>query len=438
MRRVGILALAAAVSACAYFNGLYNANRLANDARSAEADGRTGAARSLWQQAAVKAESVAVRYPASKHRDDALLLMGEALSEIGECRRAVPPLRTAVDETPEAALRRRARLALGRCLVIVGRPDSAVDALGPLAAGAPPFADAARLWRGRAYMALGRYGLAITDLRQVASGDAAFDLALAYLTLDSLEAAHDVLGSKWSAPYAEERWADVLDAMELSAARARLVDSLAGRSDFTSGQRSRLFLAEARRLALEGRLEAAEVRFRRATEAASDSAAGRAAGAERALIELRRTTDLDRLGTLAGEMERAVLGSVQLTWPAGRFAALLRTITAALVEAPRPYDDLRLFRLAELMRDSVGARPLAGTLFGQVHERHPDSPIAPKALLAEAELGSAPPEQTVLLLERRYPDSPYARVLRGDPAPEFLALEDSLRTLLRRIARGNP
>ena len=64
----GALLAASLLGACAYYNGLYNANRLASDARRAEREGRAGEARSLWAQAAVKAESVATRYPDSKYR----------------------------------------------------------------------------------------------------------------------------------------------------------------------------------------------------------------------------------------------------------------------------------------------------------------------------------------------------------------------------------
>ena len=46
--------LTAGMVGCAYYNGLFNANRLAADAERAERDGRSGEARSLvpwlWQQ----------------------------------------------------------------------------------------------------------------------------------------------------------------------------------------------------------------------------------------------------------------------------------------------------------------------------------------------------------------------------------------------------
>ena len=68
---------------CAYYNGLYNANRLADEARKAEREGRRSEARPLWTQVAVKAESVATRYPDSSYRDDALHLQGHEVTERG-------------------------------------------------------------------------------------------------------------------------------------------------------------------------------------------------------------------------------------------------------------------------------------------------------------------------------------------------------------------
>ena len=81
--RVRWLAAVALLGGCAYYNGLYNANRLVKEAERASRDGRIGEARSLWTRAAIKAESVAVRCPASRYRDDAWLVWGRALREAG-------------------------------------------------------------------------------------------------------------------------------------------------------------------------------------------------------------------------------------------------------------------------------------------------------------------------------------------------------------------
>jgi tetratricopeptide (TPR) repeat protein len=438
VRQGSALALAAlAFSACAYFNGLYNANRLAGDARNAEEDGRTGEARSLWQQAAVKAESVAVRYPDSKYHDDALLLMGRSLSEIGECERAVPPLRRAVDSSRDPEVSRRARLVLGRCLVSMGRPNSAVAVLQELAPGDDALARDARIWRGRAHLARGRYDLAIGDLHDGSGPQVAFDLALAYLALDSIAPALRVLEPQLGAgaPYHEGRWTVVLDSMSRREPQttARFVDELVRRADVTAGERARLLLADARRLNALGLRESAERRLVAAGQAAPDSSAGRAALAERALLELRRADHPGRLALLAEPMEDAVRTGVPLTWPARRYVELLQATTVVLSDPVHDHDDLRLFRLAELMRDSVGARSLARSLFRELQARYPDSPLAPKALLAEAQLGDAGGDAALLLLRERYPHSPYALALIGDDGPRFRAVEDSLRVLLTTV-----
>src|ERR671920_2049790 len=86
------LSCAGLMSGCVYYNGMYNANRLARSARKAERDGRTFEANGLWGQVATKAESVLVRHPTSKYAQDAGLLRGIALSRLGQCEQALGPL----------------------------------------------------------------------------------------------------------------------------------------------------------------------------------------------------------------------------------------------------------------------------------------------------------------------------------------------------------
>jgi hypothetical protein len=95
------------------------------------------------------------------------------------------------------------------------------------------------------------------------------------------------------------------------------------------------------------------------------------------------------------------------------------------ITAGTPQGDLRLFLVAEAARDSLGAAPLAASLFRKVAEEWPDSPYAPKALLAAEVLVPATPD-LLSLLDARYPSSPYVARLRGEDVPELLALEDSL------------
>ena len=73
-RIVGFTLLTALLGGCVYYNGMYNANRLAHSARKAEREGRTFEANNLWGQVATKAESVVVRHPTSKYAEEAAVL----------------------------------------------------------------------------------------------------------------------------------------------------------------------------------------------------------------------------------------------------------------------------------------------------------------------------------------------------------------------------
>src|ERR687889_1434901 len=83
------LSCAGLLAGCVYYNGMYNANRLATSARKAERDGRTFEANNLWGQVATKAESVLVRHPHSKYADQAGVLRGIALARLGQCDEAI-------------------------------------------------------------------------------------------------------------------------------------------------------------------------------------------------------------------------------------------------------------------------------------------------------------------------------------------------------------
>ena len=86
--RVAALLLGMSAGSCAYYNSMWSAERFARQARSSEAHGEDGAARGLWSQAAVKAETVLTRHPRSRWADDALVLRLEATVRGGGCSSA--------------------------------------------------------------------------------------------------------------------------------------------------------------------------------------------------------------------------------------------------------------------------------------------------------------------------------------------------------------
>jgi hypothetical protein len=110
----------------------------------------------------------------------------------------------------------------------------------------------------------------------------------------------------------------------------------------------------------------------------------------------------------------------------------LRTTAAGVVAASdsslpgSPQGDLRLFLAAETARDSLLAPRLAEGIFLRILNEWPDSPYAPKAVLAAQQLNPAWADSARTLLEGRYIDSPYLAMIRGEEGSDYRQLEDSL------------
>ena len=439
----GALLAASLLGACAYYNGLYNANRLASDARRAEREGRPGEARSLWAQAAVKAESVATRYPDSKYRDDALLLWGQGLARTDACSRAVGPLGLAADSSPDPTLQRDARLALAGCQLTMHRPDAAIAALTPLLddPDSAVVEEAYRL-RGLAHLERRDPAAAAEDLRRLPPEIAGLDLASAYLALGDADRAHRELDTRIGGPFEEDRWLPLLDTLGAASPQAagQIVDRLTGRSDLTAGQRARLLLGDGRRWAAVGQADRAVQRYQEAKRIAPDSAAGGAAAAYLVLRDLEEVTQLAQLpptGNALDEIRRSGGPGALIAEPAANLVGALESVLAG--DDPST-GDVRLFLLGELFRDSLELPRLAMGIFLRMAQDYPESAFAPKALLAAAALDPVCADSVASVLSARYAASPYTLTLRGvGGGVQFALLEDSLGTRLareRQLMRG--
>lgn len=429
-----VLALVLA-GGCAYYNGLYNANRLADEARRAEREGRVGEARSLWSQAATKAESVAVKFPDSKWRDDALLLQGHALLRIDACTRAVVPLEVAADSSADPQVRAQARIALARCRLFMREPAAAAAALGPLIAGRDSTArDEALYWRGRAYLELDRPRDALADLDRSTDPQAAFPRAIALARLGRAATAGEVLASRLRGPYDEAAWLPALDSVGRAdaATASALAQELARRSDLTGGQRIRLLVADGERWMLAGDTATAGRRFTDAMRIAPDSSDTRIAQAWLAVHRVRETRDPSTVTPLLEEFRAASQQGGRPLQISARYVTVL-TRAAAVLDAPDP-DPLAIFVTAEQVRDSLGAVPLAAELFYGIAREYPESVLAPKALLAAAQLEPARADSLLRVLRTRYAESVYTRALDGEAGARYEAVEDSLRAAY--AARG--
>jgi hypothetical protein len=109
-------------------------------------------------------------------------------------------------------------------------------------------------------------------------------------------------------------------------------------------------------------------------------------------------------------------------------AARRVVLTADSVAPDTPNGDMRLFLAGENARDSLQAMRFAAAQFHRLVTEWPDSPFAPKAILALMALAPAEADSLRTVLTERYANSPYLAMIRGGEAPEYRALEDSLRS----------
>jgi tetratricopeptide (TPR) repeat protein len=417
------------LSGCVYYNGMYNANRLARSARKAEREGRTFDANNLWGQVATKAESVVVRHPQSKYADEAAVLRGLALARLGQCEQALGPLGRATVLRGKSDLAEDALLAIGQCHV----------SLGNLAAGDAAFVQLleskssqrrteARYQHARAARQAGRYQEALSLLKGVRDPRADDERLLALAGTGRTPEALMLADSLVSRGDTTKPWDSLVVTLgrQDPAGASGLVDRLRRLPNRSPEVQARWLFEDGQRLAVTDTARAA-ARFREAVEiGASGDAAGRASlGLVR--LDLSRASQpgdlppvVERLNRLAGKYQIVSMALSQLG------AAVAGVLTASGLTPATPQADLRLFLAAEAARDTLGAPRLANTMFRRILEDWPASPYAPKAILAAQQLDSTWIDSARVLLEERYLDSPYLALIRGEATPAYQQLEDSL------------
>lgn len=427
------LVLAAAVSACAYYNAMYNANRWAAQAERSERAGRLAEARERWQRAALHAESLLARHRDSRWADDALLVRGRALVRLERWSDAVVVLREAAAAAQTEPQRIRAWLEAGRAYFGLRMHEAALAVLdSALARGLPERRGELLLWRGRARLWLGDPAGARSDFRlagrgpEVLTGElraalALSDTALAGALADSLAGARRV---------SEADVLPLLDTLALASGpdrASRVALALAGRRDLDRGVRARAALADGDRLARRGFHALARERYQLVMQLAPDSAEARLAAVRHTALDLREAR-----GDSARHSARARLAALeQLGGAASREAATLLDILQRADTLSRG-GDAAAFLGAELLRDSLGSPGLAAVAFARMAEEHSGSPWAPKALLGAIVSGHPDADSLRALLAQRYPSSPYTSLALGLDADQevYAVLEDSLRAAI--------
>jgi hypothetical protein len=431
------------LSGCVYYNGMYNANRLARSAQKAERDGRTFEANNLWGQVATRAESVLVRHPRSKYVNQAMVLQGVALARLGQCPNAIGPLGRGSLLDQHTDLAEEAALALGRCELEMGDPAAAEAALARIQASRNSRRQQeARFHRARALRVIGRHEEALQALAgldgtrvhqerllaQAAAGRPEQTLALA----DSVLAGND----------STIVWDSVLVALgrtdPLSA--SKLVDRLRGQPKTSPATLAQRLLEDGTRLASVDTARATQ-RLHEASQVGSGTESGLRAELHLIRLTLARVRQPGELAPVDSALRRLVRPGVGLASEMRELHFQVRRVRAQSdsIQPGAPEGDLRLFLTAETARDSLGARLLAAVLFRRIAEGWPESPYAPKALLAGQQLDSTWADTARALLSEHYSDSPYLAFVRGEDAPAFRHLEDSLRAFAAaELVRAEP
>ena len=436
MKRPSVLLVALLLGGCAYYNGLYKAERLAKRAEKAEREGRTGEASSRWEEAAVKAETVLARFPKSKWAERARFLDGKALQRSGNCASAVTPLGRVATEGRDPALADEAAVLWSACLAQLGQAEAAGFAVERLIGSDDPAVRSEASWRaGVAYRRTGRAEEAVALLKGSDLPQARGELAIALAEAGRISEALALTDSLVVELDTLVRWGDLLGAI----GREDIIDASAFLDRAASYVRPdpdtlARWLSEDAARWLRADTAVATRRWTQAYAAGPISQSGVDALIRLLRFRLAHSADpaiLDSVVGAVAEIEPGAGGAATRANAFGQSAASARRRLDSL-DLRAPQGDMRGFLLAEELRDSMNAVLLSASLFERLASERPESPYASKALFALAAADPVRHDSLLAMVVARYPSDPYVIAATGGDTPRYRALEDSLA----RFARG--
>jgi tetratricopeptide (TPR) repeat protein len=427
---------------CVYYNGMYNANRLAHSARKAEREGRTFEANNLWGQVATKAESVVVRHPTSKYAEEAAVLRGVALARLGQCDQALGPLSRATLAGKPGELTEDALLATGRCQLALNNIPAGEAAFSQLLDSKDPDRRReAHFQHGKLLRQSGRYQEALRTLEGVKDPRVDSERILALAGAGRLPQALALADSLIAKRDTTRPWDSlmVLMGQQNPAAASQLLDRIRPLPVRSPEIQARRLLEDGIRLASTDTARAG-ARLREVVSIGGHNDAAGRASLQLILLDLRHARRVEDLppvvDALKSVSERFETVTHESTLLGGTVGGIHTAATSVTWETPR--GDLRLFLAAEAARDSLRAPALAEGLFHRILDDYPNSSYAAKVVLAVQQLDSTWADSARGLLEGRYLDSPYLAVIRGDSSEGYRQLEDSLGAYAATLAVKPP
>ncbi|MFN2397644.1 MAG: hypothetical protein ABR543_03210 [Gemmatimonadaceae bacterium] len=428
MKRCASLRVASVLvlTGCAYYNGLYNSRAAEKKADKLARSGRIGEAESYYTVAAVKAETVLVRYKKSRWADDALYLAGRGWALSGQCDRATPRLDSYLGLSGQPADRlNRATLALGICHVKQHQYIRARSILAPLlSAKERGVSHDAALWAARASIAMGENDSALVFLRRIGASAAEWELANAYLERAQYAPAESLLVLRGRAGDFRPEVIATLSAL-WTAGRRDGVESIVSAYDssrLSTVQRARLHFVLGDLWMNAGGDSLARVHLSATQRLVRDSLMGREAAARIGLLSLGKLTTLVDVESAIRSARETADGTSLLQ----RMSDNLLLIK--ILEDRTDFTGSSLFLAAEVARDSLRAYALAHNYLVRSVASAPRSPVAAKALLAAAALEPDSAESYFSRLRTEYPTSSYTAVVTsGDSlSTGKLSLADDL------------
>jgi len=440
VRRLVFAALIALVTGgCAYYNGMYNAKRLAGQAQKAERQGRNFEASNLWGQVSVKAETLLVRHPHSRWAEEARLLQGTAYSKLRDCERALPPLEAVMVAGRNPEFAERAAMLVGGCRLRIGDPIGASSAYARLLNSRDAERRDVALWaHGRSLRLAGEYEAAAAELAASRDPRAPGELAAALAAAGRVPEAVTIADSLLEPPDSTAPWEEILAAIggvDRSAASA-LTSRVAASRGLPRSIRTLLLIDDAERIAGVDSA-AAERRLLEADSIGAGPAVTAEVVLARARLQLRGETRIPQLRRHAQALtDYSEFGAALAPTMLRLAAAITRSTDLADSVVPgAPLGDMKLFLAAEMARDSAEAPGFARLLFLRIPAEWPDSPYGAKALMAVMSIDPVASDSLAEVLVRRFASNPYVLVAGGGDGREIVALEDSLRRFALVLSR---
>lgn len=424
---------------CTYYNTLYNAQRLYDEAERARHAGLDSLAEARYEDVVRKTADAYRARPTDERADQILFLLGRARLRTGNPQAARLALeesaRITTDSTLLAEILVYRGIALSRLGDEVGALASIDDALPRGVLTGSPLAEG-HLLRGRLLLGRAQGGDGWDDLdRAVAADpgvrvDAEIERLGQSIRHGDRERARSSLSMLLTDSEAAQRLDTINDLVRAAAARwsEAAVAGLLACADSTRWEqpaRGRIRLERARLLHSAGD-----------TLAASEVAWGVAGARGPAGAEARLLLAAWRLGESRDLGAAAAVRPILL--PAGsdpRVGELLGALDDLDRYAGIGFDEpLGWFAAAEVARDRLHAPVLARGLFLAYADTDPRDAWAPKALLAAIDVSESREDRAWLRgrLEA-YADSPYVLAARGGSAAGFEALEQELQVRLGEI-----